>query len=106
MKQSLAIMEDIHALRCDGYLELDRLYRNSVLQYAEKLIKNRNRKEIKKIIVLLEEEAANMQEQVLNYWELCDNNIMLGEMQEDYNKIVAKHIELLDLAKEIKRKTK
>jgi len=99
------VMQQIHDLRCEGDLSLDQYYRQALIEYAKEIRKFRHVIEVKEIITELEEEAVRMQEDILDYYNLCDSGINLGEMQETYNELVERHIELLDLLRVLERKS-
>ena len=89
----------LHQIRCDGELGFHKHYREALFNYADELISGKSPDEIANLIIKLEEEAVVMQDQMTVYQEFDGD---LGELQEDYRGLVAKHVRLLDLLKCVK----
>jgi len=95
-------MEEAHSQRCEGDFSLNQYYRECLLEYAKELLRTEDIEEIGEMITRLEKEAVVIQEEIENFWGICDVGVSLGELQDDYCELVSKHIRLLDLLEVLK----
>ena len=53
-------------------------------------------------LVELEKEEQDLRSQLETYFSLCAAGHDLGELQDDYNEVVAQHVKILDTIKKLK----
>ena len=97
------VTKNLFELRCLVGLQFQEEYTQTLAEYANAVAQEH---QLDVNIAILRKQIPELHDTILKYWEMCDNEIAIGELQQEYNNATDEEIRLMDLLEALEHKQK
>lgn len=99
----LEATKTLFELRCLVGSQFQEEYTQALAEYANAVAQEH---QLDVNIAILQKQISELHDTFLKYWEMCDNEIDIGELQQEYNSTIDEEIRLMDLLEALEHKQK